>query len=67
MDGFVMKGDIYNVCEDLKILAEANKGKTIYEVMQERKAKRLMEKVERQMDEMVKEIEDESKRKKRGF
>ncbi len=67
MEGFVISGKLFCVCEDLRVLAEENKGKTIADVMRERRAARLMSKVDEQIDELLRGIEDEKRRKKRGF
>lgn len=37
MDGFVMSGKAFAVCEDLRILAERNKGITVAELLQKQR------------------------------
>ena len=37
MDGFVIAGKAFCVCEDLRMFAEKHKGKTLNEVLRERR------------------------------
>jgi hypothetical protein len=43
MEGFMMAGKAFCVCEDLKQFAEQHKGKTVSEFLKQRKAERLEE------------------------
>ncbi len=41
MDGFKIVGRAFAVCEDLRIIAEQNKGKTVAQYMYEQRKERL--------------------------
>lgn len=41
MDGFMLAGKAFAVCEDLRLLAEKNKGKTVAEMLMEQRKHQL--------------------------
>ena len=51
MDGFKIAGKAFAVCEDLRQIAEQNKGKTVAEILAKERLKRT---VERQLAEIEK-------------
>ena len=48
MDGFVMSGKAFTVCEDLRILAERNKGITVAELLTQQRRERMCEALAKQ-------------------
>lgn len=53
MDGFRIEGKAFCVCEELKQLAEQNKGKTVADLLRERRLKRLEKAEEEQFGEKL--------------
>ena len=53
MDGFNMNGKAFCVVEDLRQFAEKHKGKTVSEVLRERRRERLEKAVEQQVGEPI--------------
>lgn len=49
MDGFVMSGKAFAVCEDLRILAERNKGITVAELLKKQRLERIEKALEQQL------------------
>ena len=56
MDGFIIAGKAFTVCEDLRQIAERNKGKTVAEVIAERRKERLKRAIDKQLDKIAKEV-----------
>ena len=56
MDGFVMSGKAFAVCEDLRILAERNKGITVAEFLKQQRLERIHAAVARQFGISVEEL-----------
>lgn len=64
MAGFFVAGKAFCVCEDLKQLAEENKGKTVADLMRERRAERLKRTIDEQLNSVVREYENEKRNNK---
>ena len=56
MNGFIISGKAFTVCEDLRQIAEQYKGKTVAEVVAERKAEHLKRVVGSQLEEIAREV-----------
>jgi hypothetical protein len=56
MDGFVMAGKAFAVCEDLRLLAEQNKGKTVVELLNQHRRESLYAAVAKQFGVSVEEL-----------
>ena len=54
MDGFIIAGKAFTVCEDLRQIAEQNKGKTVAEVIADRRKERLKRVIDKQLCEIEK-------------
>ena len=54
MQGEFFKGNINDVCEELKRIGEQNKGKTVAEVLRQRRYERLKNTVDKQLEELIK-------------
>ena len=57
MDGFIIAGKAFAVCEDLRMLAERNKGKTVAELLKEQRQHKLQQAEAKQFGLPVEEFE----------
>lgn len=61
MEGFIIAGKAFCVCEDLRQLAEQHKGMTVDEVLKQRKQEEIKKTIDNQIDEII------NQSKKKGY
>ena len=53
MNGFIIAGKAFCVCEDLRQFADAHKGITVGEILKQRKKSKLRDTINKQLDEII--------------
>jgi methylphosphotriester-DNA--protein-cysteine methyltransferase len=61
MEGFIIAGKAFCVCEDLRQLAKQHKGMTVDEVLKQRKQEEIKKTIDNQIDEII------NQSKKKGY
>lgn len=61
MEGFIIAGKAFCVCEDLRQLAEHHKGMTVDGVLKQRKQEEIKKTIDNQIDEII------NQSKKKGY